>query len=227
MKKLLGVLVLLIIISTISYEKIIEKYLIYKFSNWVEKDVSFESFNFDYPNKIILKGLKIKNSNPIFYNDIFQSNEIFLKIDLKSYFFSQLVIIKELKIYKSIFFLKLIKKKNLEKSAEKEEAISFEDNIGIAKKINENLPDRIWPSKIRDKNFLIQKSLIDKGVVFFKVNSIDEPSEIELSDFNLKNIGNEKGLFHYKDVLKLIFFDFYAREKDLNKKKILKKAYKF
>ena len=89
------------------------------------------------------------------------------------------------------------------------------------------MPDRIWPSKIRDKNFLIQKSLIDKGVVFFKVNSIDEPSEIELSDFNLKNIGNEKGLFHYKDVLKLIFFDFYAREKDLNKKKILKKAYKF
>ena len=75
MKKLLGVLVLLIIISTISYEKIIEKYLIYKFSNWVEKDVSFESFNFDYPNKIILKGLKIKNSNPIFYNgNIFTPN---------------------------------------------------------------------------------------------------------------------------------------------------------
>ena len=168
MKKLLGVLILLIIISTISFEKIIEKYLIYKFSNWVEKDVSFDDLNFDYPNKIILKSLTIKNTNPIFYNDIFKSNEILLNIDLKSYFFSQLVIVNELKIYKPIFFLELIEKKNLEKSAEKEEAISFEDNIGIAKKINENLPDRIWPSKIRDKNFLIQKSLIRKELSFLK-----------------------------------------------------------
>ena len=52
-------------------------------------------------------------------------------------------------------------------------------------------------------------------------------SIINLSSFEFSNIGNQKGLQHYKDVLRIIFFDIFAREKDLNKRKILKDAYKF
>ena len=29
----------------------------------------------------------------------------------------------------------------------------YDDNIGLAKKLNEDLPDKIWPTKKRDINF--------------------------------------------------------------------------
>ena len=81
--------------------------------------------------------------------------------------------------------------------------------------------------KKKDKNFHIFKSFIDNGTVFIKISSIKDASTINLSSFEFSNIGNQKGLQHYKDVLRIIFFDIFAREKDLNKKKILKDAYKF
>ena len=82
-------------------------------------------------------------------------------------------------------------------------------------------------TKKKDKNFLISKSFIDNGTVFIKISSIKDVSTINLSSFKFLNIGNQKGLQHYKDVLKIIFFDVFAREKDLNKRNILKEAYKY
>ena len=51
-------------------------------------------------------------------------------------------------------------------------------------------------------------------------------SIINLSSFEFSNIGNQKGLQHYKDVLRIIFFDILAREKDLNKKFYCKDLWK-
>ena len=103
----------------------------------------------------------------------------------------------------------------------------FDDNIGVAKKINENLPDKIWPTKKKDINFLILKSSIDNGTAYIRISSVNDPSKINLSSFEFFKTGNQKGFQHYKDVLKIIFFDIYARETDQIKKKILKAVYKF
>jgi hypothetical protein len=228
-KKLVaGTISSIILLIIIFSNQIVEKYIIYKLSKWVEKDVVFEEFKFEYPNLIKIKGLEIINSNPVYYNNIFEANIITINIDLKSYLFDKLVIINHLKIENPNFYLELLVKKNVIKDvAENKKKIIFEDNIGIAKKINENLPDKIWPQKKRDKNFLIYKSSIDDGTAFIKISSIKDESRISLSGFEFPNIGNQKGFQHYKDVLKIIFFDIFAREKDLNKRKILKEAYKF
>ena len=224
MKKLFGVITVIVIILVVLHDKVIENYINYKLSKWVEKDISFEKFSFVYPNLINIKGLNIISSNPIEYKNIFESDEIYFNIDLKTYFLSELVIINDLVIENPNFYLELIVKKGNEEGKEK---IIIEDNIGVAKKINEKLPDKIWPQKKRDKNFLISKSFINNGTAFIKISSIKDSSKISLSSFKFSNIGNQKGFQHYKDILKIIFLDIYGRESDLSKKKILKEVYKF
>ena len=210
------------------HEKIVEKYIIFKLSNWIEKEISFDEFNFEYPNLIEIKGINVINSNPIYYDNIFQSELISISIDLKTYLFKELVIVKNLKIDKPIFFLELIARKleDTDNTNDTEKNI-FDDNIGVAKKINENLPDKIWPTKKKDINFLILKSSIDNGTAYIRISSVNDPSKINLSSFEFFKTGNQKGFQHYKDVLKIIFFDIYARETDQIKKKILKEVYKF
>ena len=228
MKKIFGALILLIIFfSLILHEKIFEKYISYKLSNWVKKDISFDEINFMYPNRIKIKGISIINPNPTYYDNIFESELISIDIDLKTYFLEDLVIINDLKIDKPTFYLELIvKKSKVDKNIDGTEKIIFNDNIGVAKKISENLPDKVWPLKKRDINFLILKSSIYNGKTFINISSIEEPSFISLSNFEFSKIGNQKGFQHYKDVLKIIFFDIFGRESDPIKKKILQDAYK-
>ena len=218
----------IILFLLVFHEKIVEKYIIFKLSNWIEKEISFDEFNFEYPNLIEIKGINVINSNPIYYDNIFQSELISISIDLKTYFFKELVIVKSLKIDKPIFFLELIARKleDTDNTNDTEKNI-FDDNIGVAKKINENLPDKIWPTKKKDINFLILKSSIDNGTAYIRISSVNDPSKINLSSFEFFKTGNQKGFQHYKDVLKIIFFDIYARETDQIKKKILKEVYKF
>ena len=221
-------IVSIIIILIIFHEKIVEKFIIYKLSNWVEKEVSFDNFKYEYPNLIKISGLEVINANPIYNDNIFESELISIDLDLKTYLFKKLVIIKSLKIENPVFFLELNTKKsevidndkNIKKNI-------FEDNIGVAKKINENLPDKIWPSKKRDINFLILKSSIENGIAYIKISSFEDTSKIYLSTFKFFKIGNQKGFQHYKDVLKIMLFDIFARETDQIKKETLKEAYKF
>jgi len=230
MKKLLGILVLgLFLISNIIFfnKKLVEIYFSYKLSNWVEKKVIFEDFKIKYPNSISINGLKIMNSNSIYYESIFEAEKIDINFNLKSFLFDELIIINDLIIKKPNFFLELVEKKlKLEESTENKEII-YEDNIGIAKKINENLPDKIWPPKKKDINFLILRSYISDGRAFIKISSIPNASETLLSDFKFVKIGNHKEHQHYKKVLKIMFFDIFARLTDSNQKKILKRIYKF
>tara|TARA_B100000965_G_scaffold403927_1_gene433321 strand:- start:872 stop:1561 length:690 start_codon:yes stop_codon:yes gene_type:complete len=228
-KKFFGIVISSIIfLLVIFHEKIVEKYIIYKLSNWVEREISFDEFNLVYPNLIEIKGISIISSNPVYYDNILEAELISINIDLKSYLFEKLVIVNDLKIDKPIFFLELINKKNeVDGSTKGTEKNIYDDNIGVAKKINENLPDKIWPHKKRDINFLILKSSIYSGIAHIKISSVKEPSQINLSSFEFFKIGNQKGFRHYKDVLKIIFFDIFARETDPIKKKILKEVYKF
>ena len=224
-KTFTGIILFIFVLIIVFSNKLVEKYVLYKLSKWVEKDIIYKEFNFDYPNLIEIKGLEIINPDSVYYNNIFEANIVSIKLDLNSYLFDKLVIVNELKIDKPSFYLELIvKKKTISETNEK---IIFEDNIGIAKKISEGLPDRVWPQKKKDKNFLISKSFIENGKALIKISSIKDTSTINLSSFEFSNIGNQKGHQHYKDVLRVIFFDIFAREKDFNKRKILKDAYKF
>ena len=221
-------IVSIIILLFIFHEKIVEKFIIYKLSNWIEKEVSFDNFKYEYPNLIKISGLEVINSNPIYNDNIFESELISIDLDLKTYLFEKLVIIKSLKIENPVFFLELNTKKS--EAIDNDKNIKknvFEDNIGVAKKINENLPDKIWPSKKRDINFLILKSSIENGIAYIKISTVEDTSKINLSTFKFLEIGNQKGFQHYKDVLKIMLFDIFARETDQIKKEILKEAYKF
>ena len=224
-KSLIASFLLFFLISIISYKTIFKIYFDYKLSKWVEKDVIIGDFNLKFPETIVIKNLKIQNSNSTYYENVFNSDYIKFDIDLRSYFFGDLVIIENLEIENSSFYLELNQKK-IQLKEDKDTKIIFEDNIGVAKKINENLPDRIWPIKKRDKNFIILDSSINNSTVFMKISSFKDESKIFLSNFDFFNFGNQKGFYHYKDILKIIFFDFIAREKNFEKREILESIYK-
>ena len=227
MKKL--IIIFILILATIIFfnKKLIEIYFSYKLSNWMEKRIIFDDFNIKYPNLISINQLKIVNLDSFYYENVFEAEKVAIKFDLRSLLFNELIIITHLRIEKPKFFLELIEKKFSSEELTKEKKIIYEDNIGLAKKINENLPDKIWPIKKKDINFLILRSYISDGKTYIKVSSIIEPFENLLSDFRFTNVGNHKEHQHYKEVLKLMFFDMYASVKDYDLKKLLKKVYNF
>ena len=227
MKKL--IIIFILILATIIFfnKKLIEIYFSYKLSNWMEKRIIFDDFNIKYPDLISINQLKIVNLDSFYYENVFEAEKVAIKFDLRSLLFNELIIITHLRIEKPKFFLELIEKKFSSEELTKEKKIIYEDNIGLAKKINENLPDKIWPIKKKDINFLILRSYISDGKTYIKVSSIIEPFENLLSDFRFTNVGNHKEHQHYKEVLKLMFFDMYASVKDYDLKKLLKKVYNF
>ena len=193
----------------------------------MEKRIIFDDFNIKYPNLISINQLKIVNLDSFYYENVFEAEKVAIKFDLRSLLFNELIIITHLRIEKPKFFLELIEKKFSSEELTKEKKIIYEDNIGLAKKINENLPDKIWPIKKKDINFLILRSYISDGKTYIKVSSIIKSFEILLSDFSFINVGNHKEHQHYKEILKLMFFDMYASVKDYDLKKLLKKIYNF
>ena len=60
-----------------------------------------------------------------------------------------------------------------------------------------------------------------------KISSISKPITFSLSDMKFTEFGNDERYRHYKDVLKSILFDLYARVSDRRYKKILKQIYNF
>ena len=126
-----------------------------------------------------------------------------------------------------LLFIKFLKNVKCSSKQINDNENLYEDNIGIAKKLNEDIPDKIWPPKKKDVNFIILNSSISNGKAFIKISSFPGDSEIMLSKFQFSKIGNEKGYRHYKDILKIMLFDVFARIKNFEKKKIFKEIYKF
>ena len=93
--------------------------------------------------------------------------------------------------------------------------------------MNEKTPDKIWPKKDKDINFLIRKAVLSGATAGIKVSSITDLAKINFSEMMFSNFGNEKGYQHYKDILKIILFDLYARTENGRIKETLKKIYNF
>ena len=221
--KLIKILFILLILLIIFNKKIISYYYLNKLSKWVERPVLIEQISFNYSGYIDIKNLEILNSKNFHFKNIFEADEISLKIDPKS-LFSNLIVVEDLVITNPNFFLyiKLVKENN-----NAQEKSKYDDNIGLAKKLNEDLPDKIWPKKDRDINFIILKSKLLRPETNIKVSNISKPTTTHLSTMNFNNYGNEKDYRHYKDVLKFILFDLYASTTDKKIKKILKEIYSF
>ena len=229
MSKAIKIFILLIVVALVFNKQLITYYYSYKFSKWIERQFVVDQFYIDYPNSIVVSGIKIKNSNPFYYEYILESEKIALNFDLKSLLFGNLIIINNLIVENPKFFLEIVE---INKNSSKNEdssitPITYDDNIGLAKKITENTPDKIWPDKKKDINFLILKTKISGAKAFIKISSLTTPTKIKLSDMYFNNIGNEKNYQHYKEVLRLILFDIIASTADFELKKLLKKIYNY
>tara|TARA_B100001964_G_C13945287_1_gene470830 strand:- start:39 stop:728 length:690 start_codon:yes stop_codon:yes gene_type:complete len=229
MSKAIKIFILLIVVALVFNKQLITYYYSYKFSNWIERQFVVDKIYIDYPNSIVVSGIKIKNLNPFYYEYILESEKIALNFDLKSLLFSNLIIINNLIVENPKFFLEIVE---INKNSSKNEdssitPITYDDNIGLAKKITENTPDKIWPDKKKDINFLILKTKISGAKAFIKISSLTTPTKIKLSDMYFNNIGNEKNYQHYKEVFRLILFDTIASTTDFELKKLLKKIYNY
>ncbi len=229
MSKAIKIFILLIVVALVFNKQLITYYYSYKFSKWIERQFVVDKFYIDYPNSIVVSGIKIINPNPFYYDYILESEKIALNFDIKSLLFSNLIIINNLIVENPKFFLEIVE---INENSSKNEGssitpITYDDNIGLAKKITENTPDKIWPDKKKDINFLILKTKISGAKAFLKISSLTTPTKIKLSDMYFNNIGNEKNYQHYKEVLRLILFDTIASTTDFKLKKLLKKIYNY
>ena len=217
-------IVLIIIIILISFnKKIVSYYYINKFSNWVERPVKIKKIKFDYSGYVKIEDIEISNNNKNYFKNIFKAKKIEINFNMNS-IFSDLIVIESLNLYNPEFFLDIDIKKDYQNTDNKK---IYEDNIGLAKKINENIPDKIWPKKNKDINFLIKKSNLYGSLGYIKVPQISSPSKIKLSQMQFSSFGNDKNYRHYKDILNSILFDLYARTDEIELKQLLKEIYKF
>ena len=218
-------LIVLIIISILIFfnKKIVSYYYINKFSNWVERPVKIKKLKFSYSGNVKIEDIEISNNNKNYFKNIFKAKKIEINFDINS-IFSDLIIIESLNLYDPEFFLDINIKKDYQNTDDKK---IYEDNIGLAKKINENIPDKIWPKKNKDVNFLIKKSNLYGSIGYIKVPQISNPSKIKLSQMKFSSFGNEKNYRHYKDILNSILFDLYARTDEIELKQLLKEIYRF
>ena len=217
--------IVLIIISILIFfnKKIVSYYYINKFSNWVERPVKIKKLEFNYSGYVKIEDIEISNNNKNYFKNIFKAKKIEINFDINS-IFSNLIIINSLNIYDPEFFLDINVKKDYQNTDNKK---IYEDNIGLAKKINEKIPDKIWPKKNKDINFLIKKSNLYGSLGYIKVPQISKPSKIKLSEMKFTSFGNDKNYRHYKDILNSILFDLYARTDEIELKQLLKEIYKF
>ena len=219
-------LILILIIPIVFHKKVVKIYYLNKFKNWVERPVEIEKIYLNYSGLIELTKLRIFNIEDFNDKDLFKAERVIIEAELRS-IFSDLIIIKKLDIINPEFFLEIKTKKNLNNKKEKRERNIYEDNIGLAKKINEITEDKVWTKKKRDVNFIILESNLSNAVSNIKVQNLNRNTEIKLSDMKFTNVGNKKNIKHYKDVLKFILYEIFLRTSDMEIKKIIKNIYKF
>jgi len=217
MLKTIKIVVLSIIIILFFNKQILSYFFLYSFSQWTNREILVDKFKINYyEGSIVIDNLRMKNLKEFYFNNIFESKKVIIKYNPKS-LFTSLIIVNDLIIDNPKFFLEII--------AESKEI--YDDNIGLAKKITTNTPDKIWPKKNKDINFLILKVNIRDAKTFVKTSLSSTPKKINLSNMYFYNVGNEKNYQHYKDVLKTILFDLIGSSSDLKLKSYLKKIYNF
>ena len=216
MKKI--ILSFVLILSLVIFNKtIISQVIIFTISKMIDRNISIKNIDIDYSKKqIILNSVEVKNTNKIYYKNIFEAEKIKIKYDFKS-LFTDLIIIDHLSFYNSKIFVDI--------EITNDEITN--DNLEEVKKNEDNYKPKIYPTKKKDINFLILKFQTYNTQGFIKTSNKSNEIKINLSNFSFNKVGNKTGFQHYKDVFKIILGDFFLRIPDINLKKLIKKTYKF
>lgn len=207
---------ILIIFFCFIFNNQILKFCIEKtFSKWLQREVIVSELVISLKKKkIILKNVAVKNNN--------NKSKYLLKT-------KQIIIEYELKdLFKGVL---IVKNFNMENSSLNIEIFKinekvFKDNIDIAEKITSNKPDKIWPKKIFDFNFIIQNTQFTDLKIKIKSEFFQKENQISLGKMQYSNIGNHKSSKHYKDILKNIMIFAVLNLEDGEFKKQIQKIYK-
>ena len=223
MKKILIIFFSLILVLTIFNKQILKVIFKYKLSQWVEKDIIIKNIDINYSGQISMDGIQILNVKKNNYKNIFEAEKIIIQFNLNSLLSKRLIIINNLYIEKPTFYLDIVEK--VIKNENNQNQIFFEDNLDLAEKMYKNIKDRIWPKKIVDINFLIIRSKISNPMSYIKLSTFSEETEVQMSNFEFFRVGNLGGGQHFKDVLKIIFFDIIARIDNFELRKSIEQIY--
>ena len=214
-KKLIIILTLTLSLLIFNSKNFLEQLVENRLSDFTEHKLKLDltKFNLFY-GSLEFKEIKIENKKNFFNENVFESEKIIINLDPKTYF-SDLIIIEKLILYKPKLFFEI---KNKQK-----------DNLEILEKLKSEAIPKIYPNKTKDKNFLINQLEINNAVVYIKHKSKKENLPISLSKMsfgNVGNSGNEQFKFqHYKDIMRLILNDVFFRIPDENLRNLIKKNY--
>ena len=215
MKKIIAFFIL--ILSLIIFNKtIISKIIIFTTSKLSDKNISIKNIDIDYSKKqLTLNSVEIKNTNKIYYKNIFEAEKVKIKYDFKS-LFTDLIIIDHLIFYNSKIFIDI----------DITNGEITNDNLDEVKKNEDNYKPKIYPIKKKDINFLILKLQTYNTQGFIKTSNKTDEIKINLSNVNFNKIGNKTGFQHYKEVFKIILVDVFLKVPGSALKNLIKKTYK-
>lgn len=193
------------------------------FSKWTERDTNFRISKIDFwKQTVIIDKIKIKNNGNFFNENIFEADSIFIEFDIKS-IFSDYVVIKKIIINKPNFYFEI------KDSVQKNKKVV--DNLNLSEKLSKDYSPKIYPSKKKDKNFIIFSLFIknSKAHIYYLKNKSNLTLDLYNMTFskvgNLNSNENIKSQ-HYKDVLGLILKNTFIRIQDKELKTLIKKTYK-
>jgi len=218
------ILILTIFSIVFAYEVIIKKTLENTLSNIIEKKTIIEEIDIDF-KKSTLKfyNMKIQNDESFYYKNLLNCEEIIINFDLKS-LFSETIIINLLTIKKPNFYFE-INDDSEDKTDNNNSKIK--DNLSIIEKSKPEYNPKVYPTKKKDKNFVINTIELLNPKANFKFLNIYEYSDFKLSEMFFSNVGNlENDTQHYKDIFKIFLADMYLRIPNFEIRKKIKKIYK-
>ena len=221
MKKILIFFLILLIFIFLFDNKILSYFFSKKISNLTKYNSKINVSKVNYfKGELELDKIKIKNTKNIDL-DVFEADSIFIDFDFQS-LVSNLIIINQVIIIDPVFYFD-IKIQNNNTKLNKENVIN-----------NMNITDnskKIYPSKKRDKNFLISNLSIknSKAIIKYKENIKD--LNINLSTITFSNVGNagkekSNNFQHYKDVFRFILSDIFFKIPNYELRELIKKNYK-
>ena len=215
MKKI--ILSFVLILSLVIFNKtIISQIIIFTASKMMDRNISIKNIDIDYSKKqIILNSVKVKNTNKIYYKNIFEAEKIKIKYDFKS-LFTDLIIIDHLSFYNSKIFVDI----------EIKDGVITNDNLEEVKKNKDNYKPKIYPIKKKDINFLILNLETHDTQGFIKTSRKSNEIKINLSNISFNKIGNKTGFQHYKKVFKIVLGDIFLKVPGIDLKNLIKKTYK-
>ena len=219
-KKLIIILTLTLLLLTLNIKSFLEILIENRLSNFTEHRVKLDLIKINlFSGSLEFEEIKIENKKKFFNQNIFEAKKVIIKLDPKTYL-SNLVIIEKLNLVKPKLFFEI---KNIDKKNQKK------DNLEILEKLTNETPPKIYPKKIKDKNFLIYEFKIDSAVAYVQHKSNKENLPINLSTMRFVNVGssgnNQIKFQHYKDIMRLILNDIFFRIPDENLRNLIKKNY--